>query len=145
MAHDRQLEPEERIPLPAELQERKNESSKQTDNQSESLGVLADWWSVFGQIYRDDPTELLATAFRETLAPLKPEILHQACLIACRECSQFRPKPGQIYAIAEALIAKNAKGNRPAYLDEPKPNQEERDAAIAETGEAMRKRLGLHA
>lgn len=133
MAHDRQLEPEgEMIPLPSELQERKKESPKLTDKQSASLGVLADWWAVYGQIYRDDPTEILAVSFREILKPLLdfPEVLHEACLIAARESSEFRPKPGRIYEIAEGLLMCR-QNNRPKYLDEPKLTEAEREAELA--------------
>ena len=123
MAHDSQL--------PQELQEPKSESLKPTNKQSESLAVLADWWQVYGQIYRDDPTEMLAVAFRETLQDLAPATLHAACLKAQRESPQFRPTPGRIYELAQYEGAKNAKGNRPAYLDEPVLSPEEREAELS--------------
>lgn len=124
MAHDNQL--------PAELQEPKSESPKPTAKQSESLAVLADWWAVYGQIYRDDPTELLAVAFRETLQDLPRAALHTACLKAQRESPQFRPTPGRIYELAQWEIARNAKGDRPAYLDEKPLSDEEREAELAD-------------
>lgn len=124
MAHDSQL--------PKELQEPSGELSKPTSKQSASLDVLADWWSVYGQIYRDDPTDLLLTAFRETLCHLAPGVLHQACLQAQRESPAFRPTPGRIYEIAETILERNQQGNRPRYLDEPQLSQEERDAAVLE-------------
>ena len=146
MAHDRQVESEQQ-PLPPELQEQKKESPKPTDKQSESLGVLADWWAVYGQIYRDDPTELLAVAFRETLKNLPARVLHEACLRAQRESPRFRPTPGRIYELAEAELERMS-GNRPKYLDEPKLTQAERDQAMEETKEQreeLRKKLGLKA
>lgn len=124
MAHDRQI---------AEERERSNVLSKPTSKASASLDVLADWWQVYGQIYRDDPTELLAMAFRETLKDLAPSVLHQACLRAQRESPQFRPTPGRIYEIAEAILERTKPGNRPKYLDEPAPmTREEREQAVRE-------------
>jgi hypothetical protein len=138
MAHDRQL--------PEELREPNNESPRPTGKANESLDVLADWWAVFGQIYRDDPTELLAVAFRETLKDLPAKVLHRACLRAQRESPQFRPTPGRVYEIAEALLARSQPGNRPKYLDEPKLSEEERQQALEETKpqrDELRKKLGL--
>lgn len=120
--------------LPRELQERNDGLQPQTNKASASLGVLADWWAVYGQIYRDDPTELLAVAFRETLEQLKPEVLHQSCLIAQRESPQFRPTPGRIYEIAEGILAKSVEGNRPKWLDEPKMSEKDREEACNEPG-----------
>jgi hypothetical protein len=141
VAHDRQL--------PEELVERKKESKKPTAKQSESLAVLADWWALYGQIYRDDPTELLAMGFRETLIDLPSEILHQSCLQAQRESPEFRPRPGRIYEIARNLIEKNSpSGNRPKWLDEPQMSEAERQQALDETAEqrtALKQRLGLRA
>lgn len=134
MAHDNQL--------PAELQERKSESPKPTANRSASLAVLADWWAIYGQIYRDDPTELLALAFRETLQDLPAVLLHQSCLVAQRESPEFRPRPGRIYELVQSQIAKDApSGNLVRY---PSVSQAERDAALEETKEqreALKKRL----
>src|SRR5947208_11807327 len=122
MAHDQQL--------PKELQaEPSGALQKPTDKASESLGVLADWWAVYGQIYRDDPTELLAVAFRETLKNLPAKVLHKACLLAQRESGKFRPSPGRVYEIAEVILERTRPSNRPEYLDKPRPSQEERDAA----------------
>jgi hypothetical protein len=135
MAHDRQL--------PEELREPSSELSKLTGKASESLAVLRDWWAVYGQIYRDDPTELLAVAFRETLQNLPASVLHEACLRAQRECPQFRPTPGKIYAIAESLLDQRQRGNRILYAP---VSQGERDAAMEETKEqrwALKQKLGI--
>ncbi len=129
MAHDRQLEPGDLI---GDLSP-KSALTATKQSAEKFLDVLADWWSIFGQIYRDDPTAELAVAFREVLAPLKPEILHQACLIACRECPEFRPKPGQIYEIAQSILAQRQEGNRPKWLDEPMLTAEEREAELHST------------
>ncbi len=123
VAHDRQLEREDQA-------EQSSGLSNPTGKASESLAVLRDWWAVYGQIYRDDPTELLAVAFRETLKDVPAKVLHEACLRAQREAPQFRPSPGRVYEIAEAIMAKLQKGNRPKYLDEPPMPEEEREAAI---------------
>jgi hypothetical protein len=139
MAHDRQVQQE----LPEELQERKSASPKPTGKQSESLGVLADWWAVYGQIYRDDPTELLAVAFRETLQNLPAAVLHEACLKAQREAPQFRPSPGRIYELAQNLLEARRPGNAIRY---PEITQEEREAALEETKDfnnELREKLGL--
>ena len=134
MAHEAQL--------PKELQERKKESPTPTGKRKESLAVLADWWAIYGQIYRDDPTELLAVAFRETLQDLPAKILHDACLKAQRESSQFRPTPGRIYELAETLLEKSQTGNRPKYLDEQTLTQSEREAAVAEPAyQELRKKI----
>lgn len=124
MAHDRQVEREQ--------PEQSGESPKPMSKVAESLEVLRDWWAVYGQIYRDDPTELLAVAFRETLEEIPAKVLHEACLKAQREAPQFRPSPGRVYEIAQAIMAKNEKGNRPKYLDEPPIPAEEREAALAD-------------
>jgi hypothetical protein len=139
MAHDQQLPKELQVELSGALR-------KPTSKQKESLALLADWWAVYGQIYRDDPTELLAVAFRETLEDLPSAVLHEACLRAQRESPQFRPTPGRVYELAETLLQKTQRGNRPKFLDEPKTSAEEREQALEETKqqrEELRKKLGL--
>ena len=143
MAHDSQVAREE---LPEVLRERKSASSRPTGKQSESLAVLRDWWALYGQIYRDDPTELLAQAFKETLQDVPADVLHEACLKAQRECPEFRPTPGRVHAIAMLILEKRQKGNRPTYLDEPITSQSEREAAMEETEEqraALKRKLGI--
>ena len=126
MAHDRQL--------PEELREPSKDSPKPDAKQRMSLDVLGQWWEVYGQIYRDDPTKTLLVSFREILKPLlsRPDVLHEALLIGARESPEFRPKPGRIFEIAETLMVKRQQSNRPKYLDEPPLSPEEREAAIRE-------------
>lgn len=119
MAHDRQL--------PEELREPSKDLLKLSDKANQSLDVLANWWALFAVIYRDDPPEQLGIAFRNILKPLlsKPEVLHEALLIAARQSPEFRPKPGRVYEIAEGILASRQTGNRPKYLDEPPTSKEE--------------------
>jgi hypothetical protein len=135
MAHDRQL--------PEELREPSKDSPKPSDKVSASLGVLADWWAVYGQIYRDDPTAELLVSFREILKPLlsRPEVLHEALLIAARQSPEFRPKPGRVFEIAETLMERQRWSNRPKYLDEPKLSNAEREAAVADVPAELRAKL----
>lgn len=140
MGHDSQVPRE----LPLELRERSKESPKPSDKVSASLGVLADWWAVYGQIYRDDPTVELLVSFREILKPLlsKPEILHQALLIGARQSPEFRPKPGRIYEIAETLMERERWSQSSQYrIDTPKLSEAEREAAVAEMPAALRAKL----
>ena len=126
MAHDRQIERE---------QDQPEQSSGLQNPEAKlrmSLDVLGQWWEVYGQIYRDDPTKTLLVSFREILKPLlsKPDVLHEALLIGARESPEFRPKPGRIFEIAEALMARRQQSTRPKYLDEPPLSPEEREAAM---------------
>ena len=130
MGHDSQVPRE----LPEELREPSSDSPKPSDKVSASLGVLADWWAVYGQIYRDDPTAELLVSFREILRPLlsRPEILHEALLIAARQSPEFRPKPGRVFEIAGTIMERQrwSGQNRPKYLDEPVLSEAEREAAM---------------
>jgi hypothetical protein len=129
MGHDSQVPRE----LPVELRERSNGLPTLSDKAQQSSDVLANWWAVYGQIYRDDPTDVLLVSFQEILSPLllKPEILHQALLIAARQSPEFRPKPGRVYEIAETLMERQQQiGNRPKYLDEPKMSEQERQEVL---------------
>jgi hypothetical protein len=134
MAHDRQLKAEE-----------SSELTPQTKPAKESLDVLADWWALYGQIYRDDPTDLLAQAYREMLQHVKPEILHKAFMRAAKNSPRFRPTPGLILEAAELESEFLLVGNLIRY---PEVSQAERDAALEETKEqrwALRQKLGLKA
>jgi hypothetical protein len=123
MAHDNQVPNEP---------ETSSGSSSPIAKVNASLGVLADWWALYTQIYRDDPTEELAVAFREILKPLlsRPEILNEALIVAARQSPDFRPKPGRIFEIAEGLMQRAQWRNRPKYLDEPKLSEAERLAEL---------------
>ena len=117
MAHDRQIE-------------RTNEGNEANRSARKSLDVLADWWALSLQIWKDDPTEELALVFRETFKDVKPEILHKAFLRVTRSC-KFRPTP------AEVLEAVNIELE---LLQPPKTHYEqiplsEREAALEETKE----------
>lgn len=137
MAHDRQL--------PEELREPSKGSPILDAKVQMSLDVLGQWWEVYGQIYRDDPTEVLLVSFREILKPLlsKPDILHQALLIAARQSPEFRPKPGRVFEIAETLMERQQQmSNRPKYLDEPQTSEAERAAACEGADyQALRQKL----
>lgn len=140
MGHDSQLARE----LPEVLRERSNDSPILDSKQRTSLDILGQWWEVYGQIYRDDPTPTLLVSFREILKPLlsKPEIMHQALLIGARQSPQFRPSPGRIFEIAETLMERQQQiSNRPKYLDEPQLSEAEREAAVAETPAGLRAKL----
>lgn len=146
MGHDSQVpRDDEMIPLPPELQERKKDSPNPTSKVGASLGLLADWWALYGQMYRDDPTDALLQAFKTILGPLlsKPDVLNEALMLAARESPKFRPSPGRVFEIAETLMLRRAQmpGNRPKYLDAPKLSAEEREAAIAETSPELRAKL----
>jgi len=104
----------------------------QTKPAKESLGVLADWWALYGQIYRDDPTDALAVVYREMLQNVKPEILHKAFMRAAKNAPRFRPTPGQILEAAEIESETVRTGNLVLY---PAVSQEERDAAMEATAE----------
>lgn len=146
MGHDSQVpQDEEMIPLPPELQERKNDLPNLSDKVIASLGLLADWWALYGQIYRDDPTDALLQAFKTILGPLlsKPNILNEALIVAARESPKFRPSPGRVFEIAETLMLRREQmpGNRPKYLNESRLTEAEREAAVAETPAALRAKL----
>jgi hypothetical protein len=95
-----------------------------SESVSRSLAVLADWWPVLGQMYRDDPTAELAAGWRAVLSPLpESEVLHEAILVAIRQSPEFRPKPGRMFEIAETIRIRRQQmpgHNRPKYLDAPK-------------------------
>lgn len=144
MGHDSQVpRDDEMIPLPPELQERKKDSPNLSDKVQASLGLLADWWALYGQIYRDDPTVALLEAFKTILKPLlsKPEILNEALILAARESPEFRPKPGRIFEIAETLMVRRqwSGQNRPKYLDAPKLSEAEREAELSDPEYQKRK------
>src|SRR5258708_12603802 len=82
MAHDNQLK-------------RTNDEKEDNRSARKSLEVVADWWTLSLQIWRDDPTEELALIFRETLKDLKPEILHKA-FFRVTKTSKFPPTPPQV-------------------------------------------------
>src|SRR5258708_21928315 len=86
MAHDNQLK-------------RTNDEKEDNRSARKSLEVVADWWTLSLQIWRDDPTEELALIFRETLKDLKPEILHKAFVRVTKTC-KFRPSPAEVIEAA---------------------------------------------
>lgn len=122
MAHDNQIK-------------RNNDENEDSKYPKTSLDVLADWWALSLQVWRDDPTEELALVFRETLKHLKPQILHKAFLRVTRTC-KFRPSPAEVIEAAniEMELAHGPQTNFPQI------SQEERNAALAET-EGLREKL----
>jgi hypothetical protein len=127
MGHDSQIPREEQ-----ENQSPSNASSEITKSPSASSAVLADWWPVLGQIYRDDPTPELGTAWRVALEPYPPAVLHEAILVSIRQCPQFRPTPGRIVEIIETIQERQrwSGQNRPKYLDAPKLSEAEREQEL---------------
>jgi len=103
-----------------------------------SLDVLADWWALSIQVWRDDPSRELALVYRETLQDIPPLVLHKAFLRVAKTC-KFRPNPAEIREAAEIEAELSRKANRPAYLDEPPLSQEERNAAMEDTKEIREK------
>jgi len=127
MAHDRQIE-------------RTNEENAARKSARTSLDVLADWWALSLQIWKDDPSEELALVYRETLQNLKPEILHKAFLRVAKTC-KYRPTPAEVLEAASIELELLT----PPRTEFPQISQEEREAALAETAEAREKlRKSLH-
>lgn len=119
MAHDNQV---------------KQSSDETRDRKSArtSLDVLADWWALSIQVWRDDPSRELALVYRETLKDIGPHLLHKAFMRVAKTC-KFRPTPAEIREAAEIEAELSRKSNRPAYLDEPPLSEAEREAAMEET------------
>lgn len=121
MAHDNQIK-------------RNNDENEDNRSVRMSLDVLADWWALSLQIWRDDPTEELALIFRETLKDLKPDILHKAFLRVTKTC-KFRPTPSEVIEAAN-IEMELAQG---PHTNFPEISQEERNAALQETEELREK------
>jgi hypothetical protein len=112
--------------------ERQVESSNDTKEASKPLktfsGIVADWLNVYAAAYREEVTEELTLAYLEALKDIRPILLHQAFLHALKRC-KFRPTPAEVRESFE-IVAQQAGGNRPKYLDEPPLSPEEREAAM---------------
>jgi hypothetical protein len=127
MAHDNQIK-------------RSSDENEGNKSARKSLEVVADWWTLSLQVWRDDPTEELALIFRETLKDFKPEILHKAFIRVMKTC-KFRPSPAEVIEAAN-IEMELAASPRTSF---PKISQEEREAALAETTESREKlRKSLH-
>lgn len=116
MAHDNQLP------------ERTNDSNDHSRRLKKSSDIVADWLTLFVDMYREETTAGLALVYRETLEHLKPEILHKAFLRATKT-SKFRPTPAEILEAANIELE---------LLQPPKARYEqipieEREAALKET------------
>jgi hypothetical protein len=132
VGHDNQVEP-------------MREEKRGRKSVSKSLDVLADWWALSIQVWKDDPSRELALAFRETLQDIPAEILHKAFMRVLRTC-KFRPTPAEIREAAETEAELGKASQRPKYLDEPITSQAEREAAMEETKEIrekLKKQLGI--
>ena len=130
MAHDGQ-EVENRI-----------EGKRARRQSDESLEVLADWLSLFAQVYREEITEELALLYRITLVEVPAKTLHKAFLRVAKR-SKFRPTPAEVM---EAVCIENEIQEAERKTVYPIVSQDEREAAMQETEEQrnqIKKQLGL--
>ena len=129
MAHDRQLA------------ENNSERSAAREQLKRLSGTVADWLMLYAQTYREEITPEMALLYQEALSDIKPEVLHQAFLVATRIC-KFRPMPAEVRDAAQAIMARNRVGNRPTYLDEPQLSESERNAELESAEyQALRRRV----
>jgi hypothetical protein len=128
MAHDNQLA------------RSSNESSEHRETSKGYSGIVADWLTIFAEIYREEITEGTAMLYREALKDIKPEILHKAFLRVTKTY-KFRPMPADVLEAAN-IEMENAAPRRTNF---PTITQEERNAALADTAESReRLRKSLH-
>ena len=73
----------------------KSEERTLTEQQEQSLGVLADWLNVYAEVYRQELSELAQLAYRETLKKVPANLLH-AAFMRCLTQSKFLPVPAEI-------------------------------------------------
>lgn len=100
------------------------------------LAVIADWLIIFGEVYREEVTEILAVAYRIALEDLRPKLLHKAFLRAMKQ-SRFRPTPAEVREAA-AVERQNEPPSRP-QLVAPQLSAEERAKALEDPEYQARK------
>ena len=128
MAHDNQLA------------KNNNESSEHKRTSKGCSAIVADWLTIFAEMYREEITEGTALLYRETLKDVIPAILHKAFLRVTKTC-KYRPTPAEVLEAANIELELLT----PPRTEFPQISQEEREAALAETAEAREKlRKSLH-
>ena len=138
MAHDSQIAREPGDDSAASSNGRKTASRRL----SELSAIVADWLTLYAQVYREEVTEEMALLYQKALDDLRPEILHKAFLRAAKH-SKFRPTPAEVREAANVEMDGERKGTAVNY---PEVSQAERDAALVETeGQrtVLRSKLGL--
>jgi hypothetical protein len=122
MAHDNQLP------------ERTNESNERGRRLKTSSAIVADWMTLFAEMFHEGITEGMLLLYCETLKDVDPDILNKSFLRAAKT-SKFRPTPAEILEAANVELE---------LLQPPKTNYEqisaeEREAALEETKEYREK------
>src|SRR5262249_11324148 len=100
-----------------------SEASRQSKTCSD---IVADWLSVYAQVYREIVSEELILAYQMALEDLKRlDVLHRAFLLAMKR-SKFRPTPEEIISAYEAECDKLPKPKAlPPPREDPMTEAEE--------------------
>jgi hypothetical protein len=116
------------------LPERTNESNERGKRLKSSSVIVADWMTLFAEMFHEAITEGMLLLYSETLKDLEPDILNKAFLRAAKTC-KFRPTPAEV--IEAANIEMELAG--PPHTRFQQISQAERDAALKETEELREK------